>query len=170
MSARDKLIEIVTRDPRASGGDEVWATDLVDAYRADILGAAIEAARGEYLHDQTGVPEDEAYNRAVSDVVAAIGALLAAHAKYETEAREKSSPFGADATPDFFEPGHSYTHRDGSTFRCVAVTTHPDSGERVAIGWHTDTANWTFAGVRNINHWNHEYDGVTPANEGGERS
>ncbi|MFD8008147.1 hypothetical protein [Streptomyces mirabilis] len=64
--------------------------------------------------------------------------------------------------PDFFEPDHAYTHRDGSTFRCVAVTTHPDGGERVALGWHTDTADWTFVAVRNINHWNHEYDGVVP--------
>jgi len=36
----------------------------------------IEAARGEYLHDDTRTSEDEAYNQAVSDVVAAIGALL----------------------------------------------------------------------------------------------
>jgi DNA-binding protein Fis len=44
--------------------------------RADSLREAIEAARGEYLEDNTGTPEDEAYNQAVSDVVAAIGALL----------------------------------------------------------------------------------------------
>lgn len=70
--------------------------------------------------------------------------------------------------PDFFEPGHSYTHRDGSTFRCVAVTAHPEGGERVALGWHTDTADWTFVAVRNINHWNYEYDGVEPPAEDGE--
>jgi hypothetical protein len=46
------------------------------AIRAQALNEAIEAARGEYLEDQTGTPEDEAYNQAVSDVVAAIGALL----------------------------------------------------------------------------------------------
>lgn len=40
------------------------------------INEAIEAARGEYLHDDTATPEDEAYNQAVSDVVAAIGALL----------------------------------------------------------------------------------------------
>jgi len=44
--------------------------------RTAALNEAIEAARGEYLHDETGTPEDEAYNQAVSDVVAAIGALL----------------------------------------------------------------------------------------------
>jgi hypothetical protein len=73
---RSELIEIVTRDPISAGGDETWAIDLVDAYRCDTLNEAIEAARGEYLHDQTGTPEDEAYNQAVSDVVAAIGALV----------------------------------------------------------------------------------------------
>lgn len=50
--------------------------DLLAHYRADMLNEAIEAARGEYLEDATGTPEDEAYNQAVSDVVAAIGALL----------------------------------------------------------------------------------------------
>lgn len=44
--------------------------------RIESLNEAIEAARGEYLEEATGTPEDEAYNQAVSDVVAAIGALL----------------------------------------------------------------------------------------------
>lgn len=51
-------------------------TESQSETRSAALQEAIEAARGEYLHDQTGTPEDEAYNRAVSDVVAAIGALL----------------------------------------------------------------------------------------------
>ena len=55
---------------------EVVAEQMLGAHRTEILNEAIEAARGEYLHDQTGTPEDEAYNQAVSDVVAAIGALL----------------------------------------------------------------------------------------------
>lgn len=55
---------------------EVVAEQMLGAHRAETLNEAIEAARGEYLHDQTGTPEDEAYNQAVSDVVAAIGALL----------------------------------------------------------------------------------------------
>lgn len=44
--------------------------------RAAALNEAIEAARGEYLHDDTGTPEDEAYNQGVTDAIAAIGALL----------------------------------------------------------------------------------------------
>lgn len=75
-AVRDELVEIVTRDPNSAGGDETWAIDLVDAHRRDVLNEAIEAARGEYLEDNTGTSEDEAYNQAVSDVVAAIGALL----------------------------------------------------------------------------------------------
>ncbi|MDQ0809776.1 hypothetical protein QFZ63_001490 [Streptomyces sp. B3I7] len=56
-------------------GDET-PEELLNAYRLAVLNEAIEAARGEYLHDDTTTPEDEAYNQAVSDVVAAIGALL----------------------------------------------------------------------------------------------
>lgn len=48
----------------------------LDAHRAENITEAIKAARGEYLEDATTTPEDAAYNRAVSDVVAAIGALL----------------------------------------------------------------------------------------------
>jgi hypothetical protein len=55
---------------------ERLVTDLLPQHRRDALAEAIEAARGEYLEDATGTPEDEAYNQAVSDVVAAIGALL----------------------------------------------------------------------------------------------
>jgi len=55
---------------------ERLTTDLLPQHRRDVLNEAIEAARGEYLHDDTATPEDEAYNQAVSDVVAAIGALL----------------------------------------------------------------------------------------------
>lgn len=46
--------------------------------RTETLNEAIEAARSEYLTDNTGDPEDEAYDNAVSDVVAAIGALVEA--------------------------------------------------------------------------------------------
>lgn len=55
--------------------DEARANALIDTYRLDVLAEAIDAARGEYLNDQTGTPEDEAYNRAVNDVVSAISAL-----------------------------------------------------------------------------------------------
>jgi hypothetical protein len=72
-SARDELTNYAasTRTVTADG-----LAPYLDAHRAENLNEAIEAARGEYLHDDTLTPEDEAYNQAVSDVVAAIGALL----------------------------------------------------------------------------------------------
>lgn len=72
QTAREELFR------RVAGAfvDEARANALIDAHRLEVLTEAVEAARGEYLHDQTGSPEDEAYNRAVSDVVAALGALL----------------------------------------------------------------------------------------------
>lgn len=42
----------------------------------DTVAACTEAAQAEYLHDDTGTPEDEAYNQGVTDAIAAIGALL----------------------------------------------------------------------------------------------
>lgn len=64
--------------------------------------------------------------------------------------------------PGFFEPDHTYTRRDGTTFQCFAVTTHPESGWRLAIGWHTDVADWTFLAHRNLGEWLHEYGGSRP--------
>ena len=72
QTARTELRNVIC----AQATDDAGAEQKLDAYRAANLNEAIEAARGEYLHDATGTPEDEAYNQAVSDVVAAIGALL----------------------------------------------------------------------------------------------
>jgi hypothetical protein len=68
--------------------------------------------------------------------------------------------------PDFFEPGHSYTHRDGHDFKCVAVTAHPQTGERLAMGWRVDSWDLHYPATCGINQWNHEYDGVAAPAEG----
>jgi hypothetical protein len=62
--------------------------------------------------------------------------------------------------PDFFEPDHAYTHRNGTDFHCVAVTTHPQTGERLAMGWHVDGWGLHYPTTVGINEWRHEYDGV----------
>lgn len=74
MTARDELFR------RVAGAfiDETRANGLLDAHRAEVLAEAIEAARSEYLTDGTGTDEDAAYNRGVSDTIAAIGALAEA--------------------------------------------------------------------------------------------
>jgi hypothetical protein len=74
QTAREELFR------RVAGAfvDEARANALIDAHRLEVLAEAIEAARSEYLHDDTRTPEDEAYNQAVSDVVSAISALVMA--------------------------------------------------------------------------------------------
>lgn len=64
--------------------------------------------------------------------------------------------------PDFFEPDHAYTHRNGTDFHCVAVTTHPQTGELIAMGWHVDSWGLHYPTTVGINQWRHEYDGVAP--------
>ncbi|UNZ20572.1 hypothetical protein [Streptomyces sp. 891-h] len=80
-----------SQNPKASGawallvnadGSDEWLeqcnaalAEVQEETRAKTLRHAIEQARGEYLTDDTGSDEDRAYNRAVSDVIAAIDAL-----------------------------------------------------------------------------------------------
>lgn len=77
-TAREAIAERLWLSIPSADDDEAKARTrgMLDAHRAENLTEAIETARGEYLTDATGSPEDEAYNQAVSDVVAAIGALL----------------------------------------------------------------------------------------------
>lgn len=68
----------------------------------------------------------------------------------------------ATAAPGFFQPGHAYTHHDGHDFLCVAVSPHPVTGERLALGWRSEDGAWHRPAVAGVNQWNHEYDGVEP--------
>ncbi|WP_171108669.1 MULTISPECIES: hypothetical protein [unclassified Streptomyces] len=75
-----------------------------------------------------------------------------------TEAQEKSSPDGAGATPDFFQPGHTYSKgQDGYKapeqtwqFRCVAIADHPreDAGRRAFGFMRQGIGRWESVGVR----------------------
>jgi hypothetical protein len=92
------------------------------------------------------VPDDEAYPgelqrlraHALAMRVAARKAVMVDvqrlaldHAIEDANARDKARQ---SAATDFFHPGHTYQH-SAWQFRCDAVTTHPDSGERTALGW-----------------------------------
>ncbi|MEU6397864.1 hypothetical protein ABZ867_12890 [Streptomyces cinnamoneus] len=43
---------------------------------------------------------------------------------------------------DFFQPGHTYSDGDLWAFRCDMVTTHPEDGERTALGWRRCNGQW----------------------------
>ncbi|MER6350643.1 hypothetical protein ABT186_02005 [Streptomyces sp. NPDC001634] len=77
MSARDDLYNYA--DDAHLGGE--YLDELLDRVEkeaaARALSDAVETARGEYLTDATGDETDEAYNRGVADVIAAIDALKA---------------------------------------------------------------------------------------------
>ncbi|MFD5975523.1 hypothetical protein [Streptomyces bacillaris] len=51
-----------------------------------------------------------------------------------------------DAQPDFYKPGHTYADPDPALhdwqFRCDTVTTHPEDGERTALGWRHFKGRW----------------------------
>jgi hypothetical protein len=181
MSARDDLIEIVTSSPESSGGDATWATDLVDAYRTEVLAKAVGRLRAipvdctaltgpvwygagwnsaitcleEIADYQT--PDDEAYPgelqrlRALAlglrvaalrkEDLAEVRRLLVVHAEHEMEVREKAAAETVPVAPDFFQPGHTYTH-GAYRFSCEYLAIHPTSGRRSAWGWFGKNGAW----------------------------
>lgn len=62
---------------------------------------------------------------------------LIGHAEHEAQARD------GEATPDFYEVGHTYADDEyGWKFRVDAITTHPEDGERTALGWRFYKGQW----------------------------
>lgn len=53
----------------------------------------------------------------------------------------------AEHSPDFFQPGRTYADTEPDKydwrFRCDTVTTHPDDGQRTALGWRHFRGEWT---------------------------
>lgn len=95
-------------------------------------------------------------------------------AEDRANAREKATPTGATATPDFFQPGHTYTQNapfrapeDRPNFQCIAVATHPTTGNRRAFGFDQPGAGgpWSSASLRD-EEW---ADGWIDVTEGGGR-
>lgn len=84
----------------------------LDAFRTEVLAEAIEAVRSEYLHEDTGTPEDAAYNQGVTDAIAAIGAL--------TEATAPAAPAPAAPTADV--PEFAVRWPDGGLTRAADRT------------------------------------------------
>lgn len=85
----------------------------------------------------------------------------------ESEPCPQHGPEDTEAAPGFFQPGRTYTRRDGTTFQCFTVTTTPWNGQPLAVGWHTDLADITSISWRGVDEWRHEYDGCQPPAEDG---
>lgn len=91
--------------------------------------------------------------RSVEEQQAELQRVMDAHLAWEKNATKGTAP-------DFFRVGHAYTHRDGSDFHCVAITAHPQTGQRLAMGWRSEHDEWHRPTVCNLGQWLHEYDGV----------
>jgi hypothetical protein len=139
VSARDELIEIVTSSPESSGGDVVWATDLVDTHRAEVLTAEGQAYDGELAMLRGLV--------ATLRVVAQHGdlpqarQLLDEHQRDEQDAYAKAGEEATAAAPaaPFFRPGRIYTREvrgDRAEFQVRHIGTHPDGTHQRAFGWY----------------------------------
>lgn len=164
MSARAEAVEMIRRIcPAHLSADEYGRllAEKLDAYRTEVLVKAVGRLKAisvtctaltgpvwygdgwnsaitvleEIAEYQT--PDDEAYPgelqmlRALALAKAAMG-------------RGKCSR-EADATLDFFEPGHTYTEPGDVTdwrFRCDSITTHPGTEERTALGWRHFQGEW----------------------------
>lgn len=148
MSARAEIAAHFTSD--------TLANQLLDAHRAEVI-AEHEAYPGELamLRGVVGVLRTVVRVADLADCegVRELRRLVAEHYADEraayADAEEKtttvSTTAGAAVTPDFFQPGRTYTEPDGLTdwqFRCDSITTHPENSERTALGWRHFRGAW----------------------------
>lgn len=155
MSAREALMRHLTGAslcPPPRPVDE--ATGLLDAYREEVLAKAI--ARVKKIPVQcTALTGPVWFGQGWQDAIRA----------FEDVADYQKPDDTTDITPDFFKPGHSYTHRDGSDFRCLTVAAHPNTGEQRAFGWRIRNG-WTEGATLDPDDWQ-QYDGCAEPTTGG---
>jgi hypothetical protein len=128
-SYRDQLIHQLQCEGAFT---ETGARELADA----AIGEGLEAYPGELAMLRTLARTLRVASR--DRDFAAIEQALISHASDDAAARDdakgKSSPTGPDATPSFFQPGHTYAFGD-HRFQCVHLVAHPAHGGVVAWGW-----------------------------------
>ncbi|GGQ83394.1 hypothetical protein [Streptomyces flaveolus] len=160
MSARDEAVEMIRRicpsHLSADGYGQLLA-EKFDAHRAEVVAERDTQFVAWLLKKASEYPTDPARQEKAADAIARLASKVARGAVRPNNLRT-----------DFFQPGHGYTHRNGHDFLCVAVTSHPVTGQQLAMGWHVDQWGHCPAAV-GINQWRHEYDGVEPP-AGGEES
>ena len=153
--------------------------DAMDAHRAEVLAEAVALIETARAADEAMYRDEPAQiNRRVG-MRTAMALLRREYEPVPEPSRRprvrRESAAGKCAregestqpAPDFFQPGHGYTHLDGTDFLCVAVTTHPNTGEARALGWRIYNG-WHQPAALDPDDWTHNYDGCKPPREGGD--
>ncbi|MGW5123217.1 hypothetical protein ACWEQ7_03975 [Streptomyces sp. NPDC004069] len=141
MSARARIHTMIPT------GDETAEAELdtrLDAYAAEVLAEAdtVEAYDGE-LAMLRGLARCLRLAARSGDG-AEVARLLCDHATYDATAREEAkgqSSQPADATPGFFQPGHTYVrehHAATIRFLVEHISNAPDGSYRAAFGWRIE--------------------------------
>lgn len=102
------------------------------APRVEVLNEAAEVA----VRFARACGDSEAGQYAAS-VAARIGAEL----RLMAAAGQAPAP-QPETAPDFYQPGHTYAAQQGWKFRVDTITTHPEDGERTALGWRFWNDTW----------------------------
>jgi hypothetical protein len=113
--------------------------DAMDAHRAEVLNEAADYVEQRRLARADIVTDFDRGRRAAEGCVVE---------ELRELAGEEATAAAATATPapDFFEPGRTYTEPGDVTdwrFRCDAITTHPATGVRTALGWKHFRGEWS---------------------------
>jgi hypothetical protein len=180
VTALDKLTHLVgytaTDFLDARFGEDSGPDDIARAIHAEIRAEALREAADLIESEQHRLDDAENARHGALDheselqhaAVHAMGALLRRVAAGQVASGSQLDTDDTTQPADFFQPGHGYTHRSyGNDFHCVTVTTHPTTGERLAMGWLSEHGEWHRPHVVGINQWNHEYDGAEPPDDHG---
>lgn len=166
MNARRQIIAALSEDSHggiATLADVTRAEQLVDAHRAEVL--------REEMRNLRRIEREDTPEGALGTRTGLLRAALILDERAE-DAVEKASASAAPSTPDFFQPGHTYTDGNGyqapeivSYFLVEHVTRHPDRGHRRAVGWLRSGA--PDSGWHGDFRDEDEYSGWTDVTEGG---
>ncbi len=135
MNACERLQTMVRTD---RGSMTVWpeseVASALDAYRAEVLAEVTTWLVKKAREFRAMGGEMRA---AQADAVAALASKVERGAVRPNNLRMLPA--------DFFEPGHTYVDTEHGTdwkFRVDTVTTHPEDGERTALGWRHFRGQW----------------------------
>jgi hypothetical protein len=165
MNAREEIAyHLWTSVPSSDNAEaKARAGEMLDAYRVDVLVEAEVEIRLATERNRAEHPDVEAMvirrlgMRAAERVVEGMRVEMAG---------EEATAAAATATPDFFQPGHTYTREHHATtirFLVRGVSWAPDHSYRVAFGWRTDEdGDWEFTDSDDMDGWTD----VTEAGDG----